>query len=171
MRLVKIIGLVLLVIAAVVFIVGYRLPEQHTATRDRVFAAPADRIFHEISTIAAYPKWRSGVQSVEMLADSNGMTHFRESGMTGDVTYVVERVVPNRQYVLTIADAKLPYSGSWIFDLTPVAGGTQLTITEEGAVHNPLFRFMSRYVFGHFRTIDAYLADLDKRLSNPQSDS
>lgn len=171
MRLLKVVALVLIAVAAVVLVVGYRLPEQHTATRERVFAAPADRIFHEIATIEAYPKWRSGVQSIQMLPDSSGMKHFRETDMTGEVTYVVERVVPNRQYVLAIADAKLPYSGSWTFDLTPVAGGTQLTITEDGAVRNPVFRFMSRYVFGHFRTIDRYLADLDKRLSSAQAES
>ena len=37
-------------------------------------------------------------------------------------------------------------------------GGTQVKITEEGDVSNVLFRFMSRYVFGHTATIDSYLA-------------
>jgi hypothetical protein len=33
-------------------------------------------------------------------------------------------------------------------------------ITENGEVYNPLFRFVSRYVIGHNRTIDAYLRAL-----------
>ncbi|HJQ22024.1 MAG TPA: SRPBCC domain-containing protein [Gemmatimonadaceae bacterium] len=171
MRLIKRLGLTVIAILAVVFIVGYRLPEQHTATRDRVFSATPERIFKEISTPTAYPKWRSGVQGVQILPDSDGMQRFREAAMTGEVTYIVEHTVPNRQFVLTIADANLPYTGSWTFDLVPVAGGTQLTITEDGAVHNPMFRFMSRFVYGHFRTIDGYLADLDKRLTNTLPDS
>jgi len=162
--------ILLVIIAAIVFVVGYRLPEDHTASRDKVFSATPERIFKEISTPSAYPKWRSGVQQVQILADSAGMPRFRESAMSGDVTYVVEHQTPNRQYVVTIADASLPYSGSWTFDLTPVAGGTQLSITEEGSVHNPFFRFMSRYVFGHFKTIDGYLSDLDKRLSSNVTD-
>jgi hypothetical protein len=170
-RLIKRLFVFAAVVLAVVYVVGYRLPEQHTASRDRVFAATPDRIFKEISSLKAYPKWRSGVQNVRILPDSEGMTHYIEEAMTGDVAYVVEHQVPNRQYVLTIADAKLPYSGSWTFDLTPVAGGTQVSITEEGAVHNPVFRFMSRYVYGHFKTIDGYLADLDKRLANTLPDS
>lgn len=170
MRYIKGLLLVVVVCAAIVFVVGYRLPEEHTATRDHVYAATPDRIFKEIATPAAYPKWRTGVQAVQILADSEGMPRFRESAMTGDVTYLVEHVVPNRQYVLTIADAGLPYGGSWTFDLTPVAGGTQLTITENGWVHSPVFRFMSRYVYGHFHTIDGYLADLDKRLSSVVTD-
>ena len=171
MRLLKRFALFVIAVLAVIYIVGWRLPEQHTATRDHLYAATPDRIFKEIATPSAYPKWRSGVQDVKILADSQGMGRFRESAMSGDVTYVIEHIVPNRQMILTIADAKLPYSGSWTFDLVPVAGGTQVTITEEGSVHNPLFRFMSRYVYGHFRTIDGYLADLDKRLSNSLPDS
>jgi uncharacterized protein YndB with AHSA1/START domain len=162
--------IVVVVLAGAVYLIGNRLPEEHTAQRDHIFAATPDRIYKEISTPNLYPKWRTGVQQVTMLSDSAGMPRFRESAMSGDVTYVVEHVVPNRQYVLTIADANLPYSGSWTFDLTPVAGGTQVSITEEGAVHNPMFRFMSRYVFGHLRTIDGYLGDLDRRLSNPTAE-
>ncbi|HMC55970.1 MAG TPA: SRPBCC family protein [Gemmatimonadaceae bacterium] len=170
MRIVKKLLILVLVIVAIAFVVGYRLPEEHTASRDKVFSATPERIFKEIATPGAYPKWRSGVQQVAILADSAGMPRFRETSMTGDVTYVVEHATPNRQYVITIADANLPYSGSWTFDLTPVAGGTQLSITEEGSVHNPIFRFMSRYVFGHFKTIDGYLSDLDKRLSSNVTD-
>jgi uncharacterized protein YndB with AHSA1/START domain len=169
-RFIKNLLILVVVCAAIVFVVGYRLPEEHTASRDKIFTATPERIFKEIATPSAYPKWRSGVQQVTILGDSGGMARFRESAMSGDVTYLVEHVTPNRQYVITIADANLPYSGSWTFDLMPVAGGTQVSITEEGAVHNPFFRFMSRYVFGHLKTIDGYLADLDKRLSSPVND-
>jgi hypothetical protein len=41
---------------------------------------------------------------------------------------------------------------------------TQITITERGEVYNPIFRFMSRYVFSHHATIDAYLTALGKKL-------
>jgi hypothetical protein len=42
----------------------------------------------------------------------------------------------------------------------PAAGGTTLTVVERGEVYNPVFRFVSRYVIGHTRTLDAYFADL-----------
>jgi hypothetical protein len=35
-------------------------------------------------------------------------------------------------------------------------------ITEDGEVYNPIFRFMSRFVFGHTHTMDAYLRALGK---------
>lgn len=42
---------------------------------------------------------------------------------------------------------------------------TQITITERGEVYNPIFRFMSRFVFSHHATIDAYLIALGKKVS------
>jgi len=41
---------------------------------------------------------------------------------------------------------------------------TEVTITEDGEVYNPIFRFMSAYVFGHTATIEQYLTDLESRV-------
>jgi len=59
----------------------------------------------------------------------------------------------------------LPLGGKWTYELRPVQGGTTLRITEDGEVFNPIFRFMSRFVFTHHRTIDRYLGDLERRVS------
>jgi len=50
------------------------------------------------------------------------------------------------------------------WELEPQGNGTRLTITEEGEVYNPIFRFVSRFIMGHTRTIDRYLGDLKNRL-------
>lgn len=39
-----------------------------------------------------------------------------------------------------------------------------LTITENGAVYKPIYRFMSRYVFGHHQGIERFHADLRERI-------
>ena len=41
--------------------------------------------------------------------------------------------------------------------------GCAVTITESCEVYNPIFRFMSRFVFGHSATIKRYLRDLGKK--------
>jgi hypothetical protein len=38
-----------------------------------------------------------------------------------------------------------------------------LAITEKGEVINPVFRFLSRYVIGHARSIDNFLKALGKK--------
>jgi hypothetical protein len=64
--------------------------------------------------------------------------------------------------VTRIADKTLTFGGAWTYELSPQGGGTRLVITEHGEVYNPLFRFMSRFVFGHTATLDRYLADLGR---------
>lgn len=62
-----------------------------------------------------------------------------------------------------ILDTNLGYSGKWTYVFASENGGARLTITEDGEVSNALFRFMSRYVFGHTATLDAYLSSLARR--------
>ena len=68
-----------------------------------------------------------------------------------------------RRLVTRIADTGLPFGGQWTYELVPDGEGTRLTITEDGEVYNPLFRFVSRFVMGHTATIERYLDDVEKR--------
>jgi hypothetical protein len=76
---------------------------------------------------------------------------------------VVEEVAGQR-LVTRITDLDLGYSGSWTYELQPTGSGTRVSITEHGVVTNVFFRFMSRFVFGHTKTIDTYLAALSERM-------
>ncbi len=86
--------------------------------------------------------------------DSHGQTVLYE---------VIERKAP----VLLktrIATPDLPYGGSWSLALHDEGASTTLRITEEGDVYNPLFRFVSRFILGHTRSIDTYVTNLAKAL-------
>lgn len=169
MRFLKFLLVALVLVIGIVWFLGSRLPHAHVAAAERAFAHPADLVYRAIATPAEYPKWRKGVQRVELLPDSNGIKRFRETAMGDDVVYAIESSVPNRLFVTRIAQAGLPYGGSWTFELTPTATGTTVRITEEGEVYNPFFRFISTYVMGHTRGIEGYLADLEARLARGES--
>ena len=62
-----------------------------------------------------------------------------------------------------IADKELPFGGTWDYRLEPAGTGSRITITENGEVYNPIFRFVSRYFMGHTATIDKYLTALARR--------
>jgi uncharacterized protein YndB with AHSA1/START domain len=177
-------GLVLLV--AVVAVIGMMLPQNHVAARMVRVRHTPEQVFAIISDVEKVPTWRSEVTRVEILPLDDGRVMFREHGSDA-VTYRVEASEPPRRRVVRIADANLPYGGTWTYELTPAAAGTsanatanatanadaapltQVTITERGEVYNPIFRFMSRFVFSHHATIDAYLTALGKRLGEPVS--
>ncbi len=44
-------------------------------------------------------------------------------------------------------------------------GGSAVTITENGWVGNPIFRFVSRFIIGHHATMDGILKELARQLN------
>lgn len=165
MRTAAIILAAVVALILVVVSIGYMLPVNHSASRERVYRATPATLFSTITTPAAYPEWRTGVKSVELLPAVSGKPSFREMSGGDAITYVLEELVPARRVVSRIADKSLPFGGSWTYELAPEEGGTRLRITEDGEVYNPIFRFMSRFVFGHHRTMDTFLADLERRIA------
>lgn len=164
MRYVMIAFGVLLVAALAVVVIGWRLPVAHVATRSVELNAAPDSVFTLISTPEGYAAWRSDVKKVDVTAE-NGVTRFREDGSNGPILFEITEKIPPRRFVTKIADRSLPFGGRWIYDVAPTATGSTLTITEEGEVYNPVFRFVSRYVMGHTATIDSYLLAVQKRLN------
>lgn len=154
-------GLGAFLLAVVAF--GYALPVAHVAARDAVLPAPPERVFTVITEVDAFPAWRSDVQEVEVTARTPHL-QWRERSSDGTIAFEVQESQPPRRLVTRITDKTLPFGGAWTFTLQPADGGTKLTITENGEVYNPLFRVMSRFVFGHTATLDRYLADLQKHL-------
>jgi len=148
----------------VVVIVGALLPKGHVAARRARFSAPPDRVFAIISDVGAAAAWREDVTRVEMLPLDDGKTMFREQGAHDAITYRIEALEPPRRMQVRIADASLPFGGTWTYELAPHGAGTELTITERGEVYNPVFRFMSRFVFSQHATIDTYLRALGVKL-------
>jgi len=146
-------GLVSLIV--VVAVIGMLLPRDHIATRSRTFSRPADDVWRAVTDLDALPTWRSGITKIENMSP----TSFREHGKHGAITYAIEDDRPGHR-ITRIADKGLPYGGLWRYELS----GSTLTITEEGFVTNPIFRFMSKTVFSPTKTMERYLADLAKHL-------
>ena len=155
---------VVVALVVVVIVVGYVLPVRHHVSRSARFATPAGAMFTTITDVERFPTWRSDVKRVELVPNGNGRQQFREIGGNGSILYEIERREPDTLLVTRIADPKLPFGGTWTYQLSPAANGTWLRITEDGEVRNPIFRFVSRFVLGHTATVDRYLTDLGRHL-------
>ncbi len=158
---------VIVALAGVVVGVGARLPETHVArVRARIDQSPLE-VFAAIRDVVGAKEWRSGLKRVEVVSKQGEALRWKEQGSDGEITFLREEVVPSERLVYRIDDPTLPFGGRWIYELYPEGKGTQLTITEEGTVRNPIFRFMSRFVFGHYRTVEQYLKDLGRHFEEP----
>ncbi len=137
-----------------VVLIGYALPKEHVASRKVVLRASPEDVF---ALIAGASDWRG--MKYELLSKSP--LKWRETDKSGDtITYERVETVPSKKIVNRIADPKLPFGGSWIYEVTPEGTGTSFTITENGEVYNPLFRFVSRFILGHTATIEKYQRDV-----------
>jgi uncharacterized membrane protein len=162
---------VIVVLAAVGALVGSRLPKNHTASRSILLHRSPKEVYDVVRDFNSAPSWRSDVKSVEVKTQPDGKTNFREVG-SDTIDYEVSEDVPGQRIVTRILNTDLGYSGKWTYEFLPESNGTRVKITEDGVVSNVLFRFMSRYVFGHTATMDSYLTALAKRFGeNVNSES
>jgi uncharacterized protein YndB with AHSA1/START domain len=153
----------------VIVVVGLLLPKEHTATSHATISAPPDSVWNALTEVDEFPAWRDDVSRVEVLPSRDGHRIWREMGKHDVVTYEEVEADPPRRLVARIADPSLPYGGSWTYVVAPDAGGSRVTITEDGVVYNPVFRFVSRFVFGHHATQDEYLRALGRRFGQDAS--
>jgi hypothetical protein len=139
MKWVLFIGGGLLVLVAAVFAVGLLLPRNHKASRTlRLTRPPAD-------------VWPVLIQATE----------------ASDVPVDVLERDPPRRLVTRVTEKEKNFGGTWTIMIAPTASGSDVTITEDGWVANPIFRFVSRFLIGHHATMDTLLKNVAKTLSEP----
>jgi len=143
-----------------VIVIGLLLPKRHVVTRSASFRATPEQLFRLIS---GEQNWRPDVLRCETPTEADGCVLQRETTRNGEtVTYELTGRVEPVSIQRRIVTKNLPYSGTWIFSLTPAGESTVVQITEDGEVYNPVFRFVSRFIIGQTRTIDTYLRNLGK---------
>jgi len=148
-------GLVCVIVAIVV--VGALLPKSHSASRTAIIKTTPEQVF---ALISGPQDWRTDLKEYKFF-DENGRHMQREIDKHGQtITYEIVQSQPPTLRKTTIADKNLPFGGSWTWNIQPQSDECAVTITEDGEVYNPVFRFVSRFILGHTRTIDNYLAML-----------
>jgi hypothetical protein len=153
--------LVALMVAAT--LIGSQLPRNHFATRMGLYREKPEVIWEAITNVDAMPSWREGLKSVQKLPDRNGLPVHIEVTSSGTIPMETVEMDPPRRLVMRIADDRLPFGGTWTYDIQETTTGTALRIMERGWVSNPFYRFMSKFVFGQTSTINTYLRSLAKK--------
>jgi uncharacterized protein YndB with AHSA1/START domain len=157
----SLVGLVVLIA-----IVGAMLPRDHVASMTTTISASPDKVWGALIDVGNYPTWRPDLQRVEVVSQPPAPLSWREHSRQGAMTLAVESFEPPRRMVARIADKDLPFGGAWEYVIAPDSADrakTRVTITERGYVSNPIFRFVSHFVMGHYSTLDSYLRALSRK--------
>lgn len=162
MRIVVIVLATLAVLLLLVFACGSLLPATHTASRSIHLSKPQDEVWLTLVDFAHYASWAPGVTGTQRLPNDRGRPVWTMQGRW-PMTLVMDELETPRHLVERIADSKGPFGGTWTWELTTENGGTRIVVTERGVIRPPLFRLLSRFVFGYNGTMDAYLEALARR--------
>jgi len=164
----SLVGLVVILVAIVV-IVGFALPKEHVASRTLKLSQKPDTVWNLITDFQNQPTWLPLVKSVEKFPNHDGNPVWQEVyGGSGDkIILETTESVPPQKLVRTIPDTGGPFFGRWEYEIAPTRDGCSIKITEYGTVPNPVFRFMSKFVFGHCGTIEGYLKALAAKFGQP----
>lgn len=154
---------------ALILLVGAMLPRAHVVSRSASFHQPPEQVW---AVVTGPPDWRPDISKFEQLRGDNSLRRWRETDKRGQtITYegseqsIVQNQVTVKRFTSRITDKNLPFGGTWTIDVAPQGAGTLVTVTENGEVFNPVFRFVSRFIMGHSATIDAYLKALKTKLA------
>ena len=142
------------------YVLGKRLPEEHTASASVTLQQPQQVVWDTIADIAGHKNWVKGITNLERLPDRDGHPAWRQQMGRNSFVLVFSEVQPPTRMVGTIADDAQFFSGHWEYVLAPEAGGTRVTLTERGRVALAIPRAMMEYQFGKDKYLKAHLRDL-----------
>jgi len=104
------------------------------------------------------------MEKSERLPDRDGLEVWHQKMSGFDVPIIVLESSPPRKLVTQIdPTASGAFGGTWTYELVPDSTGTCISVTEAGWISNPVFRFMSRFLFGYYGSLDKYLRALGAR--------
>lgn len=177
MKWILIIVIALVALVALMALIGTMVPRDHVAGTSITLRQSPDSIWKVIRDLGALPQWWTETKSSVRTADKDGHERWEQDVGGFKMAAIIETDEPPRRLVTRIdSPPGASFGGTWTYEIAPVAEGSRVTVTERGWIANPLFRFLSRFVFGYYGTQEKYLKALGKnfgatvtpvRVSNP----
>ena len=154
-------------VLGVVTAIGWKLPAEHRIAREAELPHGPETVWTAISDFPALPAWMPGIRRVHRLDAIEGRERWLYETAEGDMTIeVVTRSAPTELTIRSVS-SDLAFGGTWTHRISPATAGSRLSITEQGWISNPYFRFMYRYPFARATTPDETLAALRRHLERP----
>ena len=149
---------------ALMALIGASVSRDHRATSSVMLRQPPDSVWKVVRDLGNITAWWPAMEKTERLPDRDGHEVWRQKMSGFDVPIIVmESASPRRLVTQIDPTAGGAFGGTWTYELAPDSGGTRISVTEAGWISNPVFRFMSRFLFGYYGSLDKYLKALGSR--------
>lgn len=159
-----VLGVLALLIGIVVGL-GALEPVKHVAKRVVDLNSPKDKVWALITNYADMPTWRRELRKIEMVTGANGQEIWQEfENASESLDFETIEQIEGQKLVRKIVGNRTDFGGTWTFELEENGDQTTLTITENGEVYNIVFRFVSKYIMGHYASIDKFIRQLNAAL-------
>ena len=152
-------------LVAIIYLIGASLPVEHSAAVRIELDQPPEMVWATLTDVEMGTAWRTGLESVRVTSRKGEAPIWTETNSFGSMTLRTETFEPPRLWVARI-EGSGDFGGTWTYRIEPRDRGSLLTITEDGEVYSPLFRFMSKYIFGHYGTLETFATDLGKHVGS-----
>ncbi|ORZ03046.1 hypothetical protein BCR43DRAFT_559835 [Syncephalastrum racemosum] len=146
-----------------------RKKASHIATRTATYPTDPTHLWCILTSVQDYPTWQAKIVAVTHIKRHEDQVDFIEHHHHQRRRRLVEQNKPFK--LLRIMDDR-EISGSWTYELTPIADRqTALKITQQGVIRRPLVRVAFMLLFGLHRRMDRFLRDLDVKVKLDLSQS
>jgi uncharacterized protein YndB with AHSA1/START domain len=115
----------------VTFLIGYALPARTTISRSIYLQQTPEAIFAVLADVRRMAEWNRNTEKIEMLPSVGGKEATKQSFKGGMVmTIITTESEPPHHLVRTLGDENGPFVGSWTYEISPVAAGSKIVLTE-----------------------------------------
>jgi uncharacterized protein YndB with AHSA1/START domain len=155
--------LILIVVAAAAYLYARSIPARQTHTRTTTLKQTPEAVFALLTDLPNFPKWNRNMVKVEMLPPIDGKEATLQTFKGNmQMTIITSESTPPKHLVRSMGDVGDPFEGSWIYEITPTANGSQVVLTEQSTMNNAFFRLMAK-LFSPTKYMDEHLEDMAKQ--------
>ena len=157
--------LILIVVAVAGYLYALSIPAHQTHTRATTLKQTPEAVFALLTDLPNFPQWNQDMVKIEMLPPVDGKEATRQTFKGNmQMTIITSESAPPKHLVRSMGDNSGPFEGSWTYDISPTADGSEIVLTEQMTMNSAFFRLMAK-LFGPTKYMDKHLEAMAKHFS------
>jgi uncharacterized protein YndB with AHSA1/START domain len=154
--------LILIVVAIAAYLYALSIPAHQTHTRATTLKQTPEAVFALLTDLPNFPQWNQDMVKIEMLPPVDGKEATRQTFKGNmQMTIITSESTPPKHLVRSMGDNSGPFEGSWTYDISPTADGSEIVLTEQMTMNSACFRLMAK-LFGQTKYMDKHLKGMAK---------